>query len=51
MNHPADFINVVIEELVRQRFELPHLARPTSSPGMSERWLIADRSTPYTCSV
>jgi hypothetical protein len=23
MNHPADLINVAIEELVRQRFELP----------------------------
>jgi Domain of unknown function (DUF4158) len=27
MDHPADLINVAIEDLVRQRFELPALAR------------------------
>ena len=52
MNHPADLINVAIEELVRQRFELPctwHARR--AGQALSEPWSIASSfSTPCSCS-
>jgi hypothetical protein len=50
MNHPADLINVAIEELVRQRSNCPRSVRSTSSPGTFALSSTAPSSTPYWCS-
>ena len=64
MDHPADLINVAIEELIRQRFELPAFSTldrlvghvrtwsiAASSPGCRPAWTTISRRGSIVCSM